>query len=217
MLCILPALVSSTVSSCVLLPAIDSSNHQGTNPVCNIALEPIRGAFQMIANRDIIVAEQITISYGNRNNDDLLQYFGFVEVDCAFDRYVIQDPLSVLREEMDTRIKDDNNIDSDFKNIQSIFQKYVEGKVLSTTSFIITRDDMSTWKVDSLQEMDSIEKKKMMKFLFESEILRIQTGLTELDGLFLRKDIDTESFNPCVLKTFLTQKIEVLNCALKSL
>jgi hypothetical protein len=216
MLCIVPALLSSTESSCVLLPAIDSSNHQGTNPVCNIALQPIKGAFQMIANRDIIVAEQITISYGNRNNDDLLQYFGFVEVDCAFDRYVVQEPLSVLRKELDSRVKN-NADDSSLKNLQIIFEKFVEGKTLSTSSLIITRNDMSTWTVDSLEELELTEKKKLMKLLFQSEILRVETGMLKLNELFSGLDVDKEKINPCVIKTFLTQKIEVLNCAMKLL
>lgn len=32
---------------------------QGSNPVCNIALEPARGCFQMVANRDIVAGEQV--------------------------------------------------------------------------------------------------------------------------------------------------------------
>jgi hypothetical protein len=217
MLCIVPALLSSTESTCVLLPAIDSSNHQGTNPVCNIALQPIKGAFQMTANRDIVVAEQITISYGNRNNDDLLQYFGFVEVDCAFDRYVVQDPLSVLRKVIDSRIKNDGNSDINLINLQIIFEKFVEGKTLSTSSFIITRDDISTWKIDSLEDLELTEKKKLMKFLFQSEITRIETGMKKLNELFSGLDINKEKINPCVIKTFLTQKVDVLNCAMKLL
>jgi hypothetical protein len=36
--------------------------------------------------------DELTLSYGDKNNDDLLQYFGFVENNNVFDRYVIVDP-----------------------------------------------------------------------------------------------------------------------------
>lgn len=40
---------------------------------------------------------QITLSYGQRTNDDLLQFFGFVEIDNVHDRYVVVDAPEKIR------------------------------------------------------------------------------------------------------------------------
>ena len=51
----------------------------------------------MQTTRDVTVGEEITITYGEKHNDDLLQYFGFLELDCAFDRYVVENPIATLQ------------------------------------------------------------------------------------------------------------------------
>ena len=48
----------------------------------------------MVASKNIRSGEEVTISYGKRNNDDLLQYFGFVEEKNSYDRYVISNRFS---------------------------------------------------------------------------------------------------------------------------
>ena len=95
----LPSVLQSTsATTCALLPAIDSCNHRGTGALCDVALDPLKNAFVMSANADVAVGQEVTISYGDKHNDDLLQYFGFVEVDCAFDQYVVTDPTAALEE-----------------------------------------------------------------------------------------------------------------------
>ena len=86
----------------VLLPAIDSCNHSSSNYNCELDLDPSRGGFSVRAamnnnnkkydndnRKDGIIGEkeEITISYGERHNDDLLQYFGFVEKNNQYDIY----------------------------------------------------------------------------------------------------------------------------------
>jgi hypothetical protein len=98
----LPSVLQSTsAKTCALLPAIDSCNHRGTGYLCDIALDPLKNAFVMSAKTDVAIGQEVTISYGDKHNDDLLQYFGFVEVDCAFDQYVVADPVTALETALD--------------------------------------------------------------------------------------------------------------------
>jgi hypothetical protein len=75
--------------ACVLLPAVDSCNHRGTRPNCEISLTPTNGQFTVTATRPVPSDEETTLCYGARNNDELLQLFGFVERKNEHDRYVI--------------------------------------------------------------------------------------------------------------------------------
>ena len=77
---------SDSSSSTVLLPMIDSCNHSGKAPRASLSLEPVSNNFVVRALQDLQPGEEITLSYGNKHNDDLLQYFGFVEEDNPFDR-----------------------------------------------------------------------------------------------------------------------------------
>ena len=80
---------------------------------------------------------QITISYGNRNNDDLLQYFGFVEVGCLFDRFVVLDPILILKKEIMNNSQNQNINEIELRELQSamiILEKDSQFK----TSFLFT-------------------------------------------------------------------------------
>ena len=83
----IPILVTAKTSpSTVLVPVIDSCNHDSQTPSSSLAFSPLSGCFELQANRQIQTNEEITISYGQKNNDDLLQYFGFVELKNVYDR-----------------------------------------------------------------------------------------------------------------------------------
>ena len=50
------------ICACFLLHmyfVFDNLVSSGSKPICNIATQPFRGCFEMIANRDIEVAEQV--------------------------------------------------------------------------------------------------------------------------------------------------------------
>ena len=81
---LLPAIFtdSQTTSSCVLLPVIDSCNHKGTAPAAEVAFEVTEDAFVVRSKKSIPAGKagqenkekEVTLSYGDRDNDDLLQY-----------------------------------------------------------------------------------------------------------------------------------------------
>lgn len=86
---LVPTLLKSQEKSTVLLPVIDSSNHCSNNPSCTIDFEPSSSSFVMTALRDTEKDCEVTISYGDKSNDDLLQYFGFVEKNNENDEYIV--------------------------------------------------------------------------------------------------------------------------------
>jgi hypothetical protein len=96
MLVLLPSLVRSQQGNCALLPAIDSCNHDSIKFSGDVIFDPVASAYQLreCGNRDMgrdrgeddAQGSELTISYGQRDNDELLQYFGFVEVGNPHDK-----------------------------------------------------------------------------------------------------------------------------------
>lgn len=123
---LVPFVLNAKKESCVLLPAIDSANHASRNFNCKIAFEPAAGAFLLRSTKPIGKGEEVLISYGERDNDDLMQYFGFVEADNAQDRYVLDvertgtlSPVVVNRRDMSTWTLPDDIKAQDIKPLLS--------------------------------------------------------------------------------------------------
>ena len=161
---------------------------------------------------------QITISYGNRHNDDLLQYFGFVEVDCAFDRYVVLDPLSVLEAELAVKTAENSEI-SQIKFLKECVDQLVkesgsevrDSNRASTSKFsmIMNRNEIGTWTVGALDSIkDKETRNRCMQIIITSEIQRMKIGLENISTAIVQPEV-----NPCILRTFLSEKIKVLNAA----
>ena len=100
-LALVPSVVSSQTGSCkcVLLPVIDSCNHRSVGANCEMAYDVARECFVMKirAGESVKAGQELTLSYGDRDNDDLLQYFGFVETDNPYDQYVFGGPGGRIR------------------------------------------------------------------------------------------------------------------------
>ena len=77
----------------VICPVIDMTNHQSKfpNKVAEVAFEYFANAYSLASSSSSSVAagDQVYISYGARSNDQLLQYYGFVETDNPHDVYVM--------------------------------------------------------------------------------------------------------------------------------
>ena len=95
-----PSVLRARTENCALLPAIDSCNHDSKGFNCNVAYEPKDNSFvlrtcALLENQK--GSKELTISYGNRGNDELLQFFGFVEIDNPSDCYSLDEAkLSLL-------------------------------------------------------------------------------------------------------------------------
>jgi hypothetical protein len=118
---------------------------------------------------------QVTISYGNRNNDELLQYFGFVEENCAFDRFVVEEPLLVLKQALTQANSIDGGSDAEVLTKRSAaLMKAIDSAVASAASasmsatapgagagagamadlLIVNKGEFSTWNLDQLMLLD---------------------------------------------------------------
>ncbi|CAM9255945.1 unnamed protein product [Laminaria digitata] len=80
-----------------LLPLIDSMNHYSRMPT-HMHWET-DGAISLAVGAPLDPGDHVFLSYGPVSNDDLLQYYGFVEQDNPSDTYVLQDMGQWLRED----------------------------------------------------------------------------------------------------------------------
>ena len=161
---------------------------------------------------------QITISYGDRNNDDLLQYFGFVEVNCAFDRYVVLDPLSALKAELTLQISESGSSSTLVDLLKSV-EMVLVGNVDNATStgsdtdakrssMIVNRNAAASWDLGALKLIKSADQLKCIGIILASEKRRLNLGLSDIPNQEAMPE-----FNPCIVRTFLNEKINVLNVA----
>jgi hypothetical protein len=68
---------------------IDMANHKSVGATANVAYEFFGDAYSLAATVQAPNGNEIFISYGERSNDQLLQYYGFVEPDNPHDLYVM--------------------------------------------------------------------------------------------------------------------------------
>jgi hypothetical protein len=222
----LPAVLQSTETSCVLLQAIDSSNHRGAGAVCDIALDPTKNAFVMQANQDIAIGQEITISYGEKHNDDLLIYFGFVEEGCLYDRYVVHDPVLALEAALNGVSSSSSAgsgsgstavpVDELKRRLSSRTATPPKGP----TSLIATKADGVTvqgmGELACLLNNNSIDgvTKAGLSLLLQSEKRAVSGAVSGVNKCMEAFQSDTER---CVAKKFLSEKVIVLDVALGKL
>jgi len=73
----------------VICPVIDMANHDSIRTTANVAYEFFGNAYSLSTTSSIPSNSEVFISYGSRSNDQLLQYYGFVEQDNPHDTYVM--------------------------------------------------------------------------------------------------------------------------------
>lgn len=78
----------------IICPVIDMANHKSIGSGGEVSFEYFANAYSLASSKEISVGKEVTISYGTRSNDQLLQYYGFVEQDNPNDVYI----LPALRE-----------------------------------------------------------------------------------------------------------------------
>ena len=84
---VLPKLLK--VQKYVICPLIDMANHVGVGATGNVAFEYFSDGFSVSPLNDVSQGSEMFIQYGPRNNDQLLQYYGFVEENNAHDVYIL--------------------------------------------------------------------------------------------------------------------------------
>ena len=73
----------------VVCPMIDMANHNSVSFGAQVSLEYFANAYSMVTTKSVTEGKPIEISYGDRSNDQLLQYYGFVESDNPSDVYIM--------------------------------------------------------------------------------------------------------------------------------
>lgn len=74
----------------VICPLIDMANHRGVGATGNVAFEYFSDGFSLsVLEPGVSSGSEMFIQYGPRNNDQLLQYYGFVESDNVHDVYIL--------------------------------------------------------------------------------------------------------------------------------
>eukprot|EP00531_Pseudo-nitzschia_arenysensis_P001264 CAMPEP_0116148164 /NCGR_PEP_ID=MMETSP0329-20121206/18190_1 /TAXON_ID=697910 /ORGANISM="Pseudo-nitzschia arenysensis, Strain B593" /LENGTH=554 /DNA_ID=CAMNT_0003644237 /DNA_START=40 /DNA_END=1701 /DNA_ORIENTATION=+ len=73
----------------VICPVIDMANHNSLRTTANVAYEFFANAYSLSLTSSVPADSELFISYGSRSNDQLLQYYGFVEPDNPNDTYVM--------------------------------------------------------------------------------------------------------------------------------
>eukprot|EP00903_Cladosiphon_okamuranus_P010829 g10230.t1 len=90
-----PAKAPAKAPDYVLVPFVDSMNHV-TSAKTELSFSPLSGDLVVSVNRGYREGEQAYISYGLKSNDELLQFYGFVEAGCPADTYVVEDIATAL-------------------------------------------------------------------------------------------------------------------------
>jgi hypothetical protein len=82
------------VQKYVICPVIDMANHVGVGATGTVSFEYFADGFSLSATSEAgpmlsQLGSEMYIQYGPRNNDQLLQYYGFVEKDNVHDVYIL--------------------------------------------------------------------------------------------------------------------------------
>jgi hypothetical protein len=73
----------------VICPVIDMCNHKSVGATAQVAFEFFTSAYSLATDLNVDKGSELYISYGTRSNDQLLQFYGFVEADNPHDVYVM--------------------------------------------------------------------------------------------------------------------------------
>jgi hypothetical protein len=75
----------------VICPIIDMCNHKSVGSTAQVAYEFFGDAYSLATESGVTIqpGAEVYISYGSRSNDQLLQFYGFVEPDNPHDVYVM--------------------------------------------------------------------------------------------------------------------------------
>ncbi|CAM9291619.1 unnamed protein product [Chrysoparadoxa australica] len=85
---VVAALSKGGESDYVLIPYIDSMNHCSSVGT-DLSFDPVADKFSIATDTKLVAGDQAFISYGEKDNDELLQFFGFVEENNPFDVYSV--------------------------------------------------------------------------------------------------------------------------------
>jgi hypothetical protein len=199
-------LQSSKGSTTALLPIVDSCNHKSVDYVGVLAFEPDSNNYIVRATRQVPPNTQITISYGDRNNDDLLQYFGFVEADNGFDRYIVISPLTTLQLLLQ---ENDATTNIGMQQLRSEVARIKAASEIKDSALVVTKTGgIESWTLGGLAYLNEQFRRPALKNILNAEIQRLQAPL-DAESI--------ESSRLALINSFMAAKVDILQRAIKSL
>ncbi|CAM9836292.1 unnamed protein product [Ascophyllum nodosum] len=94
----------------VLVPYVDSMNH-ATSATTDLSFSPLTSDLSVAVDRSFPAGEQAYISYGRKTNDELLQFYGFVEADCPADTFLVAGDIAAKMGCSDGKTRDVKDVD----------------------------------------------------------------------------------------------------------
>jgi len=88
-----------------VLPMIDQMNHASGMPP-DLNFEPTAGRWELRADRDYSAGDEVVISYGAKDNNDLLVQHGFIEAKNREDAVFLPAPWEALPAEVSRQLSD---------------------------------------------------------------------------------------------------------------
>ena len=73
----------------VICPVVDMANHKSVGTSGVVSFEFFGDTYSLVSTGTIEQGSELSISYGTRSNDQLLQFYGFVEFDNPHDVYIM--------------------------------------------------------------------------------------------------------------------------------
>lgn len=73
----------------VICPIIDMANHNSIDCAAQVSLEYFTNSYSLVTRQRVAKSTAVDISYGSRSNDQLLQFYGFVEQRNPSDVYIM--------------------------------------------------------------------------------------------------------------------------------
>jgi hypothetical protein len=205
LLTLIPSFIESNKRYHSLLPIIDSCNHQSINPSCEVKFDSFFSEFMLKSAREIRKDSEVTISYGNKTNDELFQYFGFVEENNPHDNYVITNiflKISKILERADIKIDLKTGLKTDFLNLKPNTSEF--------DSITVNKRSIQSWDTANYRRLitnQASDEVLVLKILHEL----IRSEFADIEENSLRIDTD-KKFH--LINKFISSKKQVLLCAL---
>lgn len=179
----------------LLAPGVDFMNHN-SHVTCDLSYDYFLDGYSVQLDRDYEQGEQVFISYGKKSNDELLQYFGFVQPNNPYDFVEIEDGWRVLLEICEKKINVAENITNHIAEYEiEVFREGFNENIFNMVKrWVEQAGAEKTLVFDILIE------------LCEIQMFRLEQSLPE--GLVQRE---------VVIKAYLIEKISILKTCISIL
>eukprot|EP00210_Caulerpa_lentillifera_P005914 g5654.t1 len=182
----------------LLAPAVDFMNHSCTVDY-DLSYDYFTDGYSVRIDRDYSKGQQVFISYGKKSNDDLFQYFGFIEKGNPYDFVIVEQGMK----KMHKSFRDVTSCDVDGINNNTPITIYRDGG-LSSDVF----EEINRW----VKEQKGVDQSTVYDILItfcQTEVKRYQESR---DKLNLISNLERQK----MIDDFISEKISILEDYIKA-